>query len=184
MSSSASVPVTLLNGEVLHIRPITPLDAAALVDFHERLSDRTIYFRHFAARPHLSDPEVVRFTNVDHLTREAYIAVREDTILGVGRWDVINPELAEVAFVIRDDYQAQGIGTVLFELLAQSAFKLGIRHFVADMLPQNRGMVRLMEDYGNVTSRTNQDGVVEIVVALREMSGPTLTRNTEGEFGG
>ena len=184
MSTLPSVPVTLLNGEVLRIRPITPEDAGALVEFHEQLSDRTIYFRHFAARPHLSDPEVTRFTTVDHLTREAYVAVLRDRIIGVGRWDVVTPELAEVAFVVRDDYQGQGLGTVLFELLAQSAYNLGIRQFVADMLPQNRGMVRLMEDYGNVTSRTNQNGVVEIVVDLREISGPTLTRNTEGECGG
>ncbi|MEY4322640.1 MAG: hypothetical protein RL410_421, partial [Actinomycetota bacterium] len=112
---------------------------------------------------------------VDHEKREAYVAVLGSEILGVGRWDSINAELAEVAFVIRDDYQGQGLGVVLFELLAQSAWSLGIRQFVADMLPQNRGMVRLMEDYGNVVSRTNQEGVVEIVVDLRESTGPTLT---------
>jgi RimJ/RimL family protein N-acetyltransferase len=181
MSSLPSVPVTLRNGEVLEIRPISPDDAQALVDFHEQLSDRTIYFRHFAARPHLTDKEVNRFTNVDHFAREAYVALRDGCILGVGRWDAITEELAEVAFVIRDDYQGQGLGSVLFELLAQSAWALGIRQFVADMLPQNRGMVRLMEDYGNVTSRTNQEGVVEIVVELREMSGPTLTDTEIGD---
>ncbi len=175
MTALDGVPVTLRNGQEVLIRPIAPEDAQALHDFHEKLSDRTIYFRHFAVHPHLTEKEVARFTNVDHEKREAYVAIHHNEILGVGRWDSINPELAEVAFVIRDDYQGQGLGVVLFELLAQSAWTLGIRQFVADMLPQNRGMVRLMEDYGNVVSRTNQEGVVEMVVDLREVSGPTLT---------
>lgn len=175
MDSTKSVDVTLRTGAMVTIRPIASDDSAALVHFHEQLSDRTIYYRHFAAKPHLSDADVERFTTVDHNEREAYVALSGSDIVGVGRWDHITPDLAEVAFVIRDDFQQLGLGTILFELLAQSASALGVKQFVADMLPQNRGMVRLMEEYGNVTSRTSADGVVEIVVDLRDFAGPTLT---------
>jgi GNAT superfamily N-acetyltransferase len=148
------------------LRPIGPGDAIRLVQFHERLSDRTVYFRFFAAHPHLTPSEIERFTHVDHVSREAYVAVLDDRIIGVGRWDAVEDSVAEVAFVIADDYQHQGLGSVLFSLLAEQASAHGITTFFAEMLPQNRGMRRLFEVFGTVTEKSVEDGVLHIAVTL------------------
>jgi RimJ/RimL family protein N-acetyltransferase len=156
----------LRSGLKVIIRPITPSDAKKLSDFHETLSDRTIYMRHFAAHPHLSDAELTRFTNVDHIKREAYVALDGDAIVGVGRWDSIDEKSAEVAFVISDQFQHQGLGSVLFSLLAQAATEYGIQEFVAEVLPQNRAMMRLFEVFGESFERKFEDGVVTMTVKL------------------
>lgn len=170
-----SLEVTLRDGRNVTVRPITPDDAGRLVSFHSTLSDRTIYQRFFAAHPRLSDAEVHRFTTVDHVLREAYVATSADEIVAVGRWDAIDQEQAEVAFVITDAYQRQGIGSVLFSLLAQAARGHGITHFVAEVLPQNRAMIRLFEDFGETISRESEAGALFITVQLPDLAAGHLS---------
>ncbi len=160
------IPVTLRDGRKVTVRPISRKDAERLVAFHESLSDRTIYQRFFAAHPHLTDKEVERFTHVDHSLREAYVAVLDDDIVAVGRLDTIDDKTAEVAFVIRDTFQRQGLGSALFSLLAETARAQGIRTFVAEVLPQNRAMIRLFEVFGDSIKKETEDGVTHIEISL------------------
>ena len=94
------------------------------------------------------------------------MAVFDDAIVGVGRWDAIDSTSAEVAFVISDAYQNQGLGSVLFSLLSQAAQARGISEFVAEALPQNRGMFRLFEVFGEAMKKTSAEGVVSMSVRL------------------
>src|SRR3954453_7317894 len=61
--------VVASDGGVVHLRPILPTDADALVALHDRLSARTRYLRYFGPHPYLSPKELERFTVVDHRTR-------------------------------------------------------------------------------------------------------------------
>ena len=69
------------------LRPIRPDDGQRLVSFHDHLSDRSCYLRFFSLHPHLSPDEVERFTHVDYEDRLALVAVLDDSIIGVGRYD-------------------------------------------------------------------------------------------------
>jgi RimJ/RimL family protein N-acetyltransferase len=160
------IPVTLRDGRKVIIRPISRTDADRLVSFHESLSDRTIYQRFFAAHPRLSEQEVKRFTHVDHSLREAYVAIVDDEIVAVGRLETIDEKSAEVAFVIRDAFQKLGLGSALFSLLAETAREQGIGTFVAEVLPQNRAMIRLFEVFGESITKETEDGVTHIEVSL------------------
>jgi hypothetical protein len=62
--------VTTAIAPLVAIRPMAPEDAAALVRFHERLSDDTTRRRFFTPHPSLSERELARFTHVDHRTPE------------------------------------------------------------------------------------------------------------------
>jgi hypothetical protein len=77
--------VVASDGGVVHLRPILPTDADALVALHDRLSARTRYLRYFGPHPYLSPKELERFTVVDHRTRVALIALLGDEIIAVGR---------------------------------------------------------------------------------------------------
>ncbi|HEX7168075.1 MAG TPA: GNAT family N-acetyltransferase [Acidimicrobiales bacterium] len=165
--SWAAVDVLLADGGVAHLRPIQPDDADALVAFHERLSPETRYFRFFSYHPELSPKEVDYFTHVDYERRLALVLELRGALIAVGRYDA-DAELdsAEVAFVVSDDHQGRGVGTLLLEYLALAARKVGISHFFADTLASNQRMLRVFREAGyTVTSRT-EDGVVRVEFAL------------------
>ena len=131
------------------VRPIRPDDASALVRFHDHLCDRSCYLRFFSVHPHLSPKEVERFTRVDYRDRLALVAEHDGQLIAVARYDR-RPETteAEVAFVVADECQHHGIGSLLLDELAAAARERGITAFVADTLEENLTMLAVFNDSG------------------------------------
>ena len=154
--------VVLRDGSVGHLRPIRPSDEMGLHAFHARQSDESIYMRFFAPLRRLSDKDVHRFSHVDYEDRVALVITVRDEILGIGRYDRIDPGSAEVAFNVSDHYQGRGIGSVLLEHLAAIAQEFGITRFTAEVLPQNRKMLTVFSEAGYEVSRKVEDGVVAL----------------------
>ncbi|GAA1973198.1 bifunctional GNAT family N-acetyltransferase/acetate--CoA ligase family protein [Terrabacter lapilli] len=154
--------VVLRDGTVAHVRPITPDDADGIRQFHSRQSAESIYLRFFAPLRELSERDIHRFTHVDHHDRVALVATLDGEIIGIGRYDRIDPTSAEVAFNISDHYQGKGIGSVMLEHLAAIAQELGINRFVAEVLPQNRKMLAVFKEAGYEVKHHIEDGVVEV----------------------
>ena len=114
----------------------------------------------------LSETELRYLTEVDFTDHVAYVAVRPEApgvLVGVARWVRLrdDPEVAEIAFVVADDLQRQGLGTILAETLAAAARERGVRRFVATMLPDNLGAHRLFA----------QERVTTVHGALHEVRG-------------
>ena len=159
--------VVVSDGGVVHLRPIRPEDADALVAFHATLSDRTRYLRYFGPYPRITERDLHRFTHVDHYRRVALVAVLGDDVIGVGRYDRIGERAdAEVAFVVADAQQGRGIGTVLLEHLAAAARERGIQRFVAEVLAENSRMVRVFTDAGYTAQYRYESGVVELTFPI------------------
>lgn len=159
-----SADVLLSDGSAAHLRQIRPEDAPAIVEFHSRMSERTRYLRYFSPYPRIPERDLERFVNVDHRDREAFVVVSGPRISAVGRYERLghdSPE-AEVAFVVEDAHQGRGIGSVLLEHLAQAARENGIKRFVAEVLPENGGMLRVFSDFGYQIQRRYADGVVHL----------------------
>ncbi len=156
----------LRDGRTCHLRPIRPDDAKRLATFHSRLSAETIYFRFFAPYPELSERDVTRFTTVDHKDRAALVATEGGELIAVARYDRINSRDAEVAFVVRDDHQSRGLGAVMLEHLAAAAWEVGLRRFVAEVLPNNRKMMATFREAGYVVSQRMEDGVFHLTFDL------------------
>lgn len=155
--------VVLSDGGTVHLRPITPADAEKIIAFHGELSDRTRYYRYFGPYPRMPRRDVERFTQVDYRNRVAFIVLLGDDIVAVGRFDRLGEqESAEVAFVVRDDHQSRGIGSILLEHLAAAARECGLRRFIAEVLAENAGMVRVFRDAGYQVSRAMEEGVVHL----------------------
>jgi acyl-CoA synthetase (NDP forming)/GNAT superfamily N-acetyltransferase len=159
-----SADVLLTDGSTAHLRQIRPEDAPAIVAFHSRMSDRTRYLRYFSPYPRIPERDLARFVNVDHRDREAFVIVSGPLIMAVGRYERLGPDSpeAEVAFVVEDAHQGRGIGSVLLEHLAEAAREQGIDRFVAEVLPQNGGMLRVFSDFGYEVQRKYADGVVHL----------------------
>ena len=154
--------VVLRDGTVAHVRPITPDDAEGVRHFHSLQSAESIYLRFFAPLRELSDRDIHRFTHVDHHDRVALVATLDSEIIGIGRYDRIDPTSAEVAFNISDHFQGKGIGSVMLEHLAAIAQEMGINRFVAEVLPQNRKMLTVFKEAGYEVTHHIEDGVVEV----------------------
>jgi acetyl coenzyme A synthetase (ADP forming)-like protein len=165
----------LADGGTVHVRPITPEDGPALVAFHTGLSQETVYLRFFSAHPKLSDNEVERFTHVDHDKRMALVATLRGRIIGVARYDrrEEGSEDAEVAFVVADEHQRRGIGTLLLEHLAAFARTRGIKRFCADTLPQNQPMQDVFRRAGFSEKAHFDQGIVNVWLDI-EPSEATL----------
>ncbi|MFI6263909.1 GNAT family N-acetyltransferase [Micromonospora sp. NPDC051006] len=162
------VDVLLSDGTTVQLRQIRPQDAPAIVAMHSRFSERTRYLRYFSPYPRIPERDLRRFVTVDHHDREAFVVLVGGRIVAVGRYERLGPAApeAEVAFVVEDAYQGRGIGSVLLEHLADAARRVGIVHFVAEVLPANGAMLRVFSDFGYQVQRQFADGVVHLTFPI------------------
>ena len=150
----------------LELRPISPDDEERLAEFHRHLSAESIRRRYFTPHPVLTPDELHRFTNVDGDQRLALVAIANGEIVGVGRYESLaGTDDVEVAFVVRDDFQRQGIGTRLVQAVAAEAAKHGKARLVAETLPENRAMLRAFHHLPGMKERFGE-GVVDVSIPL------------------
>ncbi|WP_028658726.1 bifunctional GNAT family N-acetyltransferase/acetate--CoA ligase family protein [Nocardioides insulae] len=154
--------VLLRDGRTAHIRPIRADDRDLLVEFYARVSDQSKYYRFFSPMPRLSDRDIERFTHVDHRDRVAFVLTLQGRMIAVGRFDVVRPGEAEVAFLVEDRHQGRGIAQILLEHLAQAARERGISRFIADVLPDNNRMIQTFRDAGYKVASGYEDGVISL----------------------
>ncbi|GAA4369656.1 GNAT family N-acetyltransferase [Paeniglutamicibacter cryotolerans] len=153
--------VVLRNGSTAHLRPIRATDADALQALHRGQSEASVYLRYFTYKSALTAKELKRFTEVDHVDRVAFVVLRGEAIIGVGRYDRLEDrKQAEVAFNISDAYQGMGVGSILLEHLAAAARENGIERFCAEVLPENRKMLTVFAEAGYEVKRHFDEGVV------------------------
>lgn len=161
--------VLLRDGTCVHVRPIRPADAEALVRFHEALSDSTVYRRFLSPHMHLSEQEVWRFTTVDYDTRMALVVHDAGTLVAVGRYDRLEGGRdAEVAFVVADAYQRRGVAPMLLAALAARARGRAIERFTASVLDWNAAMLKVFLRSGFPVTSLKQDGVIELQMSITE----------------
>jgi hypothetical protein len=80
--------VAIADGGVVQVRPVRPDDADRVRAFHARQSRESIYFRYFSPMPKLSQRELERLTEVDYVTRMAFVALLGDDIVGMASYDL------------------------------------------------------------------------------------------------
>ena len=144
-------------GEIpVTIRTIRPADRDIGIDFVRRLSPTAKYLRYHHAIEELAHDTLERFLNPDFPDEMALIAVVPDETLpggirqvGVARYARgHDPEDAEIAVAVSDDWQGRGVGRQLLLDLRDFALGVGIRHLVAKVLPQNAQMMNLARKLG------------------------------------
>jgi RimJ/RimL family protein N-acetyltransferase len=120
-------------------------------------------------RREFSEEETDYFLDIDFVNHVALVAEANDagqpTIVGGGRYVVIQPGQAEVAFAIVDAYQGLGIGSALMRHLATLGREAGLRELVAEVLSENVPMLNVFERSG-LTMNTRREGPV-VHVTLR-----------------
>ena len=165
------------------VRPIRPDDASRLVAFHGKLSTRSVYLRFFTVHPTLSETEVRRFTTVDYVDRLALVAMVEDRLIAVARYDrAPGATEAEVAFVVADDYQHHGIGSTLLDDLADAARARGVTAFRADTLAENHAMLDVFRHTGFPVSAHTEYGTVTLRFPIAPTADYEAARARRGSW--
>jgi GNAT superfamily N-acetyltransferase len=169
-------PLVLADGAVLRRRPIRPDDEPRLMELFDRLSARTVYQRFFRAYDRLPEHWYRRFANVDYRTRLALVAEEEGTSLrAVARYEPgETPGTTEIAIVVEDGWQGRGLGALLLDTLLAAAEARGRCRFTADVLADNRPMLRVLSRLADVRRRELAGGVLTIEFERRPMGGGTL----------
>ena len=163
---------TLQDGTPVQIRTIRPSDKDLLADGHSRLSEETVQRRFLAPKPRLTGSELRYLTEVDGHDHFALVAVLVDhphPVVGVARFvrSADDPEVAEFAVVVGDQYQAKGLGKLLGLALADAARRRGIRRVTATMLGDNLPAHRLMARISaRMESERPSEGVSTLVADL------------------
>ena len=161
----------LPNGTRIVIRPIRHDDKALLSAALPRLSPESSRGRFLTTKSSFSAEELRYLTEVDGISHCALVAVLADDpqrLIGVGRYVRLpdDASTAEVAIVVGDQYQGQGLGSRLGLLLADHARAHGVQRFVATMLSDNLAAHRL---FGKISARletVTTHGVDELVASL------------------
>lgn len=161
---------TLRNGRRLEIRAYRSSDKEALESAVGRTSALSLYRRFFTIKRDFTEREREFLLNVDFINHVALVALTDEAgqpaIVGGGRYVVVKPGSAEVAFIVIDEYQGQGIGAALLRHLTNAARAAGLREFVAEVLAENNPMLKAFKNSGLPMSMAREGEYVHVTLLL------------------
>lgn len=164
---------TTKTGMEICLRPVKMTDEPLLKDLFYALSDNSMYRRFISRRKDMPHERLQEFVIIDYSREVSIVATvkraEKETIVGLGQYNLNNnTHTAEVAFVVRDDFQNQGIGNELLSYLTLLAKKQGLLGFTAEVLVENRPMYHLFEKMGFFMDQRTEDQVYELKMAFSE----------------
>lgn len=163
------------DGKPVTIRPIRPEDEPAMIDFHKKLSERSVYLRYFQPLKFTQRTAHERLTRtcfIDYDREMALVAEREvggggREVLAVGRLSKLHGRNeAELAAVAIDEAQHKGLGTELYRRLIQLARDEKLGKVVSNMLPENREMRALCTKLGFQMFSSLEDNMIRAELEL------------------
>jgi GNAT superfamily N-acetyltransferase/acyl CoA:acetate/3-ketoacid CoA transferase beta subunit len=141
----------LFGGEPILVRPVRMSDEEAVQQLFYDLSDESTYKRFMAHRRVHAHEEMQELVDSDYELSMGLVACDSENgnILGMSRYDVdLATRLAEIAFVVRDDWQGRGLGTLLMKRMSEIARARGLAGFSADVLARNKAMLMVFQRSG------------------------------------
>lgn len=152
----------LRDGSVVLIRPVGADDGDLLAEGFNRLSAQSRRLRFLSGKSQLSRADLAYLTQVDHHDHEAIGALdpEDGRGLGVARYvrSSRDPDCAEVAVTVVDDWQHRGLASELLGRVTQRAREEGISRFTALVSSENLAVAALLRDSGAAVRRLHQEG--------------------------
>jgi len=172
-------------GVKIRFRPIKPSDEDGMRRLFYRFSDRAVYYRYFTpikAQPHYRMQEYV---NVDFDQAMSLVGLvgppGQGEIIAEARYvKHRDSPWGDVAFLVDESYQGLGIGTFMFQLLVRAAKERCLRGLTADVLIENKAMLRVFEKGSSKAKVTMDQGVYSVTIPLDTEASCALDE-TEGE---
>ena len=160
----------LRNGLQIEIRALQPDDKDDMLAAIGRTSTESLQRRFFVVKRGFSQKEIDFFMKIDFINHVALVALAYEDghpiIVGGGRYVVVEPGRAEVAFIVIDGYQGRGIGAHLMQHLACIARGAGLTELIADVLPENTAMRKVFSKFGFQPAPKREPQVIHLVMKL------------------
>jgi GNAT superfamily N-acetyltransferase len=177
-----TVHLELRDGSRVLLRPVMPEDKERLVQGLDRLSPASRYRRFMTAVARIPPKQLAYFTELDYVNHYAVGAITLDEPgepgVGVARYVrlVEQPEVAEVAVTIIDEYQGRGLGKLLLRALAAVAAEHRIQTFQAEIMGDNHGARALVTGLGARIARRGNPllFVMDVPKQMEDVRGTPL----------
>jgi GNAT superfamily N-acetyltransferase len=181
--SRKTAVLPLPDGTRVRLRPVVPGDKAVLAEGFRRLSAASRYRRFMTPLEELDEGMLRQLTEIDYVDHFAWLALLADRpgepAVGVARYVRLDeePEVAEAAVTVADEYQGRGIGTLLLEALGAVALENGIGTLRGSVLEENRDMREVLEAVGARITHEAPDLLradVDVVSRAEQLRGTPL----------
>jgi GNAT superfamily N-acetyltransferase len=160
----------LADGQMATIRPMTLEDTAGIIAMHDRLSKQSLYYRYFVTYKPANEilHEQIQLTQRRGTALIATLNSSREEIIGVAYYvrTQNDSSVGEVAMLVEDRFQGQGLGRALFDLLIQEAQSQALRSLLFVILPDNRRMFNILDSDQFPTKRRYEEGTFEVELSL------------------
>ena len=165
---------TTKSGFDVLLRPVKISDEPLLKEFFYSLSDKSLYRRFISRRTDMHHERLQEFVVIDYAKEMIILAInkkdKKDEILGLGQYSIYENSLtAEVAFLVKDEWQNMGIGMELLSYLTYLAKKQGLSGFTAEVLRENTTMLHLFESMGFDIDKQSDSGMFELKMTFKHV---------------
>jgi len=160
---------TTKTGLNIFFRPVKISDEPLLKDFFYSLSDNSMYRRFISYRQDMPHERLQDFVIIDHTTQTLILATvgdeEKEEIVAVGQYGIDeHTHTAEVAFAVNDKHQNQGIGSELLSYLTYLARRQGLLGFTAEVLVENKPMLRVFEKIKYPFQAAMEQGIYTLTI--------------------
>ncbi|UGQ11698.1 GNAT family N-acetyltransferase [Yinghuangia sp. ASG 101] len=158
--------VLAADGTMLRLDAAGPADEPAVRTLFEGLSATSLHLRFFGMARDAVGEAAHRICAVRAPDGGALLAWHGELVVGAAEFHTTGPGEAELAVVVAEDWHHRGVGTLLIEHLMDVARAEGVRRWTADVLSDNRPMLRVLQDMGLPLHRGAEAGVVTASIPL------------------
>lgn len=171
--------ITVLKDDLaVRFRAIKPSDEEGMRRLFYRFSDRAVYYRYFTPIKTMPHVRLQEYVNVDYRRTMSIVGLvgdaGEDKIIAEARYVVAKDQpMADMAFVVDEEYQNKGIATFMFNHLVETAKSRGIKGFTADVLATNKAMIKVFEKSPFKIKAFLDSGIYEMTMMVDEANRKT-----------
>jgi len=159
--------VTLRDDTELFLRPLKLTDEPLVREMFYKLSPESVHYRFFRILKSMPREKIQELLRIDYESDMTMVGLpgREEhaPIVAIAHYSRDpRTNFADAAFLVRDDWQGKGIGTVLLQALVDAARSVGLGGFTAEVLSQNDGMLRVFHRCGFPVESSLAEGVYRL----------------------
>ncbi|CAJ63541.1 hypothetical protein FRAAL4900 [Frankia alni ACN14a] len=177
--------VVLADGGSVAVRPLGPDDVGRLSAFHLRLSEANPHDPDLAGAA--GDPALLAGRVVSPGSRASAVlgALVGDQIVGLVEYSTIGDEGdARFGILVESPHQGRGLGTLLIDILIDTAGEAGVRRLVADVPASSRRVLEVLRSVGFDLTPMD-DTQIRVSYPVETGDGPgSSTRSRRGRVGG
>ncbi len=165
--------VTLKDGSKVLLRPIKPSDVTLKQHFFYALSKESVKRRYLGSLGYMPLKRIWPYVVIDYVNEMSIVGTvmenENESIIAMGSYSRIpNTKTAEISLVVRDDWQNKGLGTMLFNYLAEIARDRGIKSFTAWVLLENTRMMHILRKSGYPLRYRIEGNLYYVVIDLKK----------------